>query len=58
MLLHSIYFSFDTYEICTLISKFKLCLIVCNFCAGVENWSYLHLKLVSLCPNSAKDSEA
>ena len=27
-------------------------------CAGVDNWSRLHTKLVSLCPNFTKDSES
>ena len=27
-------------------------------CASVDNWSRLHTKLVSLCPDFAKDSEA
>ena len=27
-------------------------------CAGVDNWSRLHTKLVSLCPDFPKDSEA
>ena len=27
-------------------------------CAGVDNWSPLHTKLVSLCPDFTKDSEA
>lgn len=27
-------------------------------CAGVDNWLRVHTKLVSLCPNFTKDSEA
>ena len=27
-------------------------------CVGVDNWSRLHTRLVSLCPDFSKDSEA
>ena len=27
-------------------------------CSGVDNWSRLHTKLVSICPEFSKDSEA
>ena len=32
-------------------------LACCFFCLGVDNWSRLHTKLVSMCPDFCKDSE-
>ena len=29
----------------------------CVFCLGVDNWSQLHTKLVSMCLDFSKDSE-
>ena len=50
-------------SICTILFHFTSCAIklmawcfIC--CAGVDNWSWLHTKLVSFCPDFSKDIEA
>ena len=40
------------------VRQINLCHVMCKNCAGVDNWSRLHIKLVLFCPDFTKDSES